>query len=436
MSSHLTLEDRIQIQIKLDTGLSLSQIATDVGKNRSSISREIQKHRTSSNIGAVGRVSNRCVHRRTCKQTSICQDKPDCTRHCAACNLCNTVCEQFQEEHCEKLNRVPYVCNGCTERTKCTLRKFFYDAKDADGAYRDMLSGCREGFNMTTGDLKQIDKIVSPLIQNGQSIHHIYVNNADSLTVGERTIQRMMHENVLTASVLDQPRVCMLKPRKGNKQERKIDKNCRIGRTFEDFNAYILSNPNVPYVEMDSVIGRKGGKVLLTMIFPSSELMIAFLRDANTAQSANDCIDMLYERLGGQDYRSLFSVLLTDNGSEFSNPTAMEYAPDGSLRSRVFFCNPMASYQKPHVERNHELLRRILPKGTTFDSLSQEDVNLALSHINSYSRASVGDKTPFQVFAFQYGHELAERLLHLLCLKEIPPNEIILKPRLLQKRQT
>lgn len=434
MSSHLTLEDRIQIQIKLDTGLSLSQIATDVGKNRSSISREIQKHRTSSNIGTAGRVSNRCVRRRTCKRTSICPDKPDCMRHCAACNLCNTVCEQFQEEHCEKLNRVPYVCNGCTERTKCTLRKFFYDAKEADRAYRDMLSGCREGFNMTTGELRQIDKIVSPLIQNGQSIHHIYVNNANSLTVGERTIQRMMHENILTASILDQPRVCMLKPRKGNKQERKIDKNCRIGRTFEDFNNYIRSNPNVPYVEMDSVIGRTGGKVLLTMIFPSSELMLAFLRDTNTAQSANDCIDMLYNRLGGQDYRSLFPVLLTDNGSEFSNPTAMEYAPDGSLRSRVFFCNPMASYQKPHVERNHELLRRILPKGTSFDSLSQEDVNLALSHINSYSRASIGDKTPFQIFAFQYGNALAERLLHLLCLKEIPPNEIVLRPRLLQKK--
>jgi len=433
MSSHLTLEDRIQIQIKLDTGLSLSQIARDVGKNRSTISREILKHRIPSNIGAVGRISNRCIHRRTCKQTTLCPDMPDCMRHCAACKLCNTVCSQFQEEHCEKLSQVPYVCNGCAERTKCTLRKCFYDAKDADGAYRDMLSGCREGFNLTTGELKLIDEIVSPLIQNGQSIHHLYVNNADSLTVGERTIQRMMHENLLTASVLDQPRVCMLKPRKGNKQERKIDKNCRIGRTFEDFNIYIQTNPNVPYVEMDSVIGRKGGKVLLTMIFPSSELMLAFLRDANTAQSANACIERLYEQLGRQDYCTLFPILLTDNGSEFSDPTAMEYAPDGSLRSRVFFCNPMASYQKPHVERNHELLRRILPKRTSFDNLTQEDIDLALSHINSYGRASIGDKTPYQIFTFQHGQELAGRLLRLLCLKEIPPNEIILKPRLLQK---
>lgn len=433
MSSHLTLDDRIQIQVKLAEGSSLSQIAKDLSKNRATISREILKHRQQSDIGAYGRVSNRCQFRKNCKITSICMDMPDCLRHCAGCHRCNSVCDQYQEEQCERLNTAPYVCNGCPDRPKCTLRKMFYDAKIAEKDYRSMLTACREGFNMTTGELKKLNEMVSPLIKNGLSIHNIYVNNADQLTVGERSIQRLMHADMLTATIMDQPRVCGLKPRKGQKKERKIDKACRIGRTIEDFKKFISEHPNLSVVEMDSVIGRVGGKVLLTLIFPSSELMLAFLRDNNTAQSACGCINHLYDLLGSKDYCSLFPVLLTDNGSEFSDPTAMEFSEDGIQRSHIFYCNPMASYEKPHVERNHEFIRRILPKGTSFDNITQDDINLILSHINSYGRPSLGDKSPFQVFAFQYGKEFAEQLLRLLCLKEISPNEIVLKPKLLRK---
>lgn len=433
MPSHLSLDDRIQIQLLLDNGSAISQIAKNLGKDRSTISREIQKHRQKSDMGAFGYVSNRCLSRRSCKLFGLCPDKPDCTRRCASCSLCNNFCPQFQEEHCSRLESTPYVCNGCTERRKCTLRKFFYDAKTADRDYRNMLSGCREGFNLSTGELQSIDATVSPLIKNGQSVHNIYINNADSLAVGERTIQRLLHSNMLTASILDQPRVCMLKPRKSGKRERKIDKACRVGRTYEDFCKFMTDHPAVHEVEMDSVIGRIGGKVLLTLIFPSSELMLAFLRERNTAQSVIERISFLYEHLGSKNFHYLFPVLLTDNGSEFSDPIAIEQAPDRTERTRIFYCDAMASYQKPHVERNHEFIRRILPKGSSFDDLTQEDINLLLSHINSYARASLGDKSPFQVFAYQYGRELTDNLLRLLCLKEIPANEIMLKPKLLRK---
>ena len=177
----------------------------------------------------------------------------------------------------------------------------------------------------------------------------------------------------------------------------------------------MTDHPAVHEVEMDSVIGRIGGKVLLTLIFPSSELMLAFLRERNTAQSVIERISFLYEHLGSKNFHYLFPVLLTDNGSEFSDPIAIEQAPDRTERTRIFYCDAMASYQKPHVERNHEFIRRILPKGSSFDDLTQEDINLLLSHINSYARASLGDKSPFQVFAYQYGRELTDNLLRLLC---------------------
>ncbi|MEF9973805.1 MAG: hypothetical protein RR893_07725, partial [Clostridia bacterium] len=89
----------------------------------------------------------------------------------------------------------------------------------------------------------------------------------------------------------------------------------------------------------------------------------------NTAKTVIDSIAKLYEGLGHDDFCKLFPVILTDNGSEFSHPSALEFAPDGRRRTQIFYCDPMASYQKPQVERNHEFIRTVLPKGTSFDSL-------------------------------------------------------------------
>ena len=170
-----------------------------------------------------------------------------------------------------------------------------------------------------------------------------------------------------------------------------------------------------------------GGKVLLTLLFRDSGLLLAFLRDRNDSQSVIDAFSLLWERAGPDLFRRLFPVLLTDNGSEFSNPRALEYAPDGTLRSRLFYCDPCASWQKGRVERNHELLRSVLPRGSSFDGLTQAHINTMLSHINSYSRPALNDKAPFDLFAFTYGGDLLTRL----GIQRIPADRIVLKPWLL-----
>ena len=186
---------------------------------------------------------------------------------------------------------------------------------------------------------------------------------------------------------------------------------------------------DISYVEVDSVIGRVGGKVLLTIHFKSCDLMLAFLRDRNTSQSVIDIFDYLYGLLGHSCFKKLLGVVLTDNGSEFTNPKALEFDTQGSQRTKVFYCDPYASFQKPNVELNHEFLRRILPKGYPFDHLIQEDVNIMMSHINSYSREKFGDKSPIEVFQTLYGADILEKL----SIFQIPPNEILLKPTLLKK---
>ena len=321
------------------------------------------------------------------------------------------------------------MCNSCPEEHLCVLRKKYYFHNPAHQNYRKILVETREGVNISEDELIQLDEFISPLILKGQSVHHIVVNNKDEFSVSEKSLYRYVADGLLKARNIDMPRVCRLKPRSSKPLEHKVDSACRIGRTYDEYKTYLSKNNDIFAVEMDSVIGRIGGKVLLTLMFKSCDLMLAFIRDRNTSQSVIDVFNWLYEILEVDLFSKMLPVLLGDNGSEFSNPTAIEFDSEGNRRTKVFYCDPRASFQKPNVELNHEFIRKVLPKGSSFDNLEQRDINLMMSHINSYSRAKLNDKSPHESFAFFYGQGILEKLGLML----IPPNEIVLKPSLLKK---
>ena len=424
---HLTDADRLEIEHGLRHRLSIKKIAAKIGKHHSTLAREIQARSIASDKGAFGRLTNRCVCRRSCDRRQLCEDRPDCVKRCSACRLCNAMCPEFKEEVCTKLAAPPYVCNGCQEEPRCVLRKRYYLHRPAHQNYRNLLVRPREGANIAEDELCALDALVSPLIRQGQSVHHILTNHPDRFDLNEKTLYRYIAAGLLRAKNGDMPRVCSLKPRSRKPVEHKIDTKCRLGRTYDEFLAFTAAAPDTRVVEMDSVIGRIGGKVLLTLLFRDCGLMLAFLRDRNDSQSVIDVFATLWEMAGPDLFRRLFPVLLTDNGSEFSNPLALENAPDGTPRTRLFYCDPCASWQKGRLERNHEFLRLVLPRGTSFDGLTQADVAKVLSHLNSYSRPALNDKAPFDLFAFTYG----VNLLTQLGIQRIPADRIVLKPSLL-----
>ena len=427
-NKHLTDLERLELEHALRQRTSLKKIAAKLDKHHSTLSREILSRRVASDKGAFGRITNRCVRRTDCDRRQLCLDKPDCVRRCASCPLCNGRCPDYREDVCAQLAHSPYVCNGCKDESKCVLRKQYYLHTPAHRNYRDVLIHARSGANITEGELLGLDALVSPLVKRGQSIHHILANNPDRFDLHEKTVYRYVAGGLLSAKNGDLPRVCMLKPRARKSVEHKVDTKCRIGRTYADYQAFVAAAPDVRTVEMDSVIGRKGGKVLLTLMFNGCGLMLAFLRDRNDSQSVIDVFARLWTRAGSDLFQRLCPVLLTDNGSEFSNPKALELDGEGRLRTRVFYCDPCASYQKGRVERNHEFIRMVLPKGTSFDDLAQADIDQTMSHVNSYSRPTLQDKSPCELFAFLYGADL----LGQLNIHRIPPNEILLKPRLIR----
>lgn len=427
-NKHLTDAERLQIEQWLKYRISIKQIALKLSKSTSTISREIRSRATTSDKYAPYRIHNRCMKRESCQRRYLCDDKLNCTKRCSTCNLCNKLCEDYQEQFCYKLCKPPYVCNGCTDEHQCVLRKKYYLHRKAHEAYREILVESRVGANITEDELLVLDEIVSPLVMRGQSVHHIVAHNPDQFEVSEKSIYRYVAGGLLKARNIDMPRVCRTKLRKSKPVEHKVDIGCRIGRTYTEFLAFAETS-GVPVVEMDSVIGRIGGKVLLTMIFKSCDFMVAFLRDRNTSQSVIDIFNSMYESLGTDLFKALFPVILTDNGSEFSNPKALEYDTQGNRRTRLYYCDPCASFQKPNVELNHEFIRKVLPKGRSFDDLTQMDISLMMSHINSYSREKLNDKSPFDMFGFIYGYDVLEKL----DIRRIPANEILLKPSLLKK---
>jgi IS30 family transposase len=280
---------------------------------------------------------------------------------------------------------------------------------------------------LTPAELEQTDHIVSPLIRKGQSIHHIYLSHRDELFCSEKTLYTLIDSSLLTVRNLDLPRKPQRKlPRR--KREFKIDRGCRCNRTFEDYLALLADRPDTPATLMDSVVPcREGSKVLLTLFWPQAQFLLVFLRDFNTAHSVAEIFDHLDTLLGREAFRRLFPVVLTDNGSEFSDPSTLEH--DG--RTRVFYCDPLQSNQKSPIERAHEFIRAVLPKGSSFDDLTPELCRLLCSHINSYRRDSLQGKSPNDAFAWLYGEEILSKLE----IQKIDPDDVTLTPRLLKQLQ-
>jgi IS30 family transposase len=421
---HLTLQDRRNIELLLNAKKTFAEIADILSKNKSTISREIRAHVEYSKVGGHGFNYNSCKNRYKCQKTWICStcNSPKKYKFCHRCALCNLHCPDFEKEICPRHIKPPYVCNGCGKRSYCTLEKKLYIGNNAHDEYRLLLCESRKGLSYTEEEILRLDRLISPLIRQGQSPHHVYVTNNDSLMASERTIYRLIDSRILSAMNMDLPRKLRFKGRR-KKKEFKVDKKCRIGRDYACFLKFMKENPDTPVTQLDSVEGRKGGKVLLTIHFVKCEMMLAFLRDANTAKSVSDVFDFLYRELGNTVFEKIFRVCLADNGSEFSNPTAIEFEPmDGVRRTKVFYCDPNAPYQKGSAERNHEFIRCFIPKGTDLGQYSQDDISLMMNHINSYSRESLGNKSPYDVFRFFYG----DKLLTLLGCTTIPAREITL----------
>ena len=434
MAKFLSYEDRLEIESSLKAHMTFTEIGRKLGRDRTTITKEVRNYSVEQDTGYSVFPHNTCKYRKGCRRKKVC-GTTDCKHPLVSIckqreSICNRYCEQYEEEVCMHRFKPPYACNGCREVKKCTLTKTVYDALEAHRQATEKISQSRSGILSTEGEIARLNEILVPLVKQGQSIHQIYLNHKDELMCSEKTLYNYVDGCLFDIRNIDLPRKVKYRPRY-KKPELKVDRGCRVGRNYHDYEVYMEKHPDTAVVQMDSVIGSKGGKVLLTIYFVNVSLMLGFLREANTSQSVIDIYDGLYQKLGASDFTRLFPVILTDNGSEFSNPKKIENGPEerGFQRTRIYYCNPSAPYQKAEIEVGHEFIRRIVPKGKSFDELTQEDVERMMNHINSYRRKKLNGKSPYEAFSFYYGEELAQKL----GCQKVTAGDINLTPGLLKK---
>lgn len=430
--SHLSFEERYEIAEGLEAGFSIHKIAKKLGRSDSSIAREIKRNRISVRTDRV----IACTKEMSCKVQHGCGDET-CKKLCLRCfPFCHSFdCPEYVQVQCKRITGAPFCCNGCkmeeVEKKICRFPKFKYSPKNADYSYMDRLRSSRRGIAMTPEQMRDLDELVSPLLLQGQSIQAIYMEHREEIPCSERTLYNYVDGQYLTARNLDMPRKVRFKTRYKHSEGNKRNKDpFTFGRTYTDFKAYVASLDYEPsIVEMDCVIGSEGGKVLLTLLFRKTKLMIAYLLPRKTQECVINALNSLCEAIGIEMFQKYFEIILTDRGTEFSNPYALECDNNGEIKTKVFYCDPYCSWQKGALERNHEFIRYVLPKGQTFDNLTQEDITLLMIHINNYPRKDLNEKSPYELAALL----LDNKVLRVLHYHKIRPDDVILKPWLLKR---
>lgn len=426
---HMNQDNRVVIEKGLDNSEPLSGIAERIGKDPTTIAKEIKKHRVFQEHNKFNESPFRCANVKDCHKKHVCGSYLACKRECHRCNRCHTYCKDYQpfDYHCSKTDRAPFVCNGCKKKSACRLDKYYYRATTAQRQYKTVLVESRTGLNITEKELEALDSIVSPLVLQGQSIYMILQNHPE-IAQSEKTLYNYIASGALSVGNLDLPKKVKYKPRKSNDSEID-DSGIYEGRTYKDFQSYIKEFPDTKITETDTVLGCEGSKkVLLTLHYCAPDFMMAFLLDSKEAANVTAIFDAINKAIGTYLFCKTMPLILTDRGSEFKRPDALECGTDNVLRTSIYYCDPLASWQKPHCEKNHEYIRKICPKGKSFDRLTQKDVNLMMSHINSSCRESLGGLTPFDLAKRMLPYEL----LDFFKLKEIPADEVILTPDLLK----
>lgn len=429
--SRLTLSERIAIESGIYEHLKLSEIAKRIFKSPETVSREIRKNRTL--VTGYKPFGKDCNFASECKTKGLCR-KAGCTKRCVTCKEydCREMCTRYSNKPCKNLSRPPYVCNVCTNRRKCKSDRAYYIAQQADAMSRRRYSESRSKIQTRGKELEKLDETITPLILKGQPITHIWAEHGEELGISQRTLYRYADQGILSFGNIDLRRKVGYRPRRKKKEpsEGFLNQEFRKNRSYDDYLEYMEKHPDTTVVQMDTVKGcREQGKRLLTLHFCDTNMMLIFLMRDGKADTVVEQFDRLTSLLGLEEFKKVFPVILTDNGSEFKHTKEMETTDDGKKRTRIFYCDPQASWQKPKIEKNHEFIRYVLPKGKSLNPYTQEDMTLLANNINSTRRKLLGGKSPYEVIT----NNSVFNLMKLMGLHKIPADEVNLTPSLLKR---
>lgn len=415
---HLTVQERIIIEKGIENGSTKAAIALTIGKDKSTVGKEIKKHRELVHKSSY---KINCANMKNCSHNHVCDN-----------------CADFKPFTCNRRDRSPVACNGCSKYTYCRYDKYRYKADFSHKKYREDLVDSRTGINMSYEECKAMADIIVPLIKAGHSPYHIVTNHPE-LNISEKTLYNYIENGIFREFGLLDIDLRIKTKRKitkkaSNKYKKREDKKYLNGRTYDDFINYTAENKNLSVVEMDTVYNNGStGPFMQTFKFLDYSFMFIVYQEEKTAKSMVEGVDLLEKILGEDLFSEEVAIIKTDRGSEFCDAEGFEKEENESRRTRIFYCDPMASGQKGSLENNHKEIRYICPKENDLKDLglnSQEKANLIVSHINSQSKEHLKGKSPLEVMEFM--NPALYQKFKDFGIERINKDNIVLKPYLLK----
>lgn len=415
---HLTVQERIIIEKGIENGSTKAAIALTIGKDKSTVGKEIKKHRELVHKSSY---KINCANMKNCSHNHVCDN-----------------CADFKPFTCNRRDRSPGACNGCSKYTYCRYDKYRYKADFSHKKYREDLVDSRTGINMSYEECKAMADIIVPLIKAGHSPYQIVTNHPE-LNISEKTLYNYIENGIFREFGLLDIDLRIKTKRKitkkaSNKYKKREDKKYLNGRTYDDFINYTAENKNLSVVEMDTVYNNGStGPFMQTFKFLDYSFMFIVYQEEKTAKSMVEGVDLLEKILGEDLFSEEVAIIKTDRGSEFCDAEGFEKEENESRRTRIFYCDPMASGQKGSLENNHKEIRYICPKENDLKDLglnSQEKANLIVSHINSQSKEHLKGKSPLEVMKFM--NPALYQKFKDFGIERINKDNIVLKPYLLK----
>lgn len=415
---HLTVQERIIIEKGIENGSTKAAIALTIGKDKSTVGKGIKKHRELVHKSSY---KINCANMKNCSHNHVCDN-----------------CADFKPFTCNRRDRSPGACNGCSKYTHCRYDKYRYKADFSHKKYREDLVDSRTGINMSYEECKAMADIIVPLIKAGHSPYHIVTNHPE-LNISEKTLYNYIENGIFREFGLLDIDLRIKTKRKitkkaSNKYKKREDKKYLNGRTYDDFINYTAENKNLSVVEMDTVYNNGStGPFMQTFKFLDYSFMFIVYQEEKTAKSMVEGVDLLEKILGEDLFSEEVAIIKSDRGSEFCDAEGFEKEENESRRTRIFYCDPMASGQKGSLENNHKEIRYICPKENDLKDLglnSQEKANLIVSHINSQSKEHLKGKSPLEVMEFM--NPALYQKFKDFGIERINKDNIVLKPYLLK----
>lgn len=415
---HLTVQERIIIEKGIENGSTKAAIALTIGKDKSTVGKGIKKHRELVHKSSY---KINCANMKNCSHNHVCDN-----------------CADFKPFTCNRRDRSPGACNGCSKYTHCRYDKYRYKADFSHKKYREDLVDSRTGINMSYEECKAMADIIVPLIKAGHSPYHIVTNHPE-LNISEKTLYNYIENGIFREFGLLDIDLRIKTKRKitkkaSNKYKKREDKKYLNGRTYDDFINYTAENKNLSVVEMDTVYNNGStGPFMQTFKFLDYSFMFIVYQEEKTAKSMVEGVDLLEKILGEDLFSEEVAIIKTDRGSEFCDAEGFEKEENESRRTRIFYCDPMASGQKGSLENNHKEIRYICLKENDLKDLglnSQEKANLIVSHINSQSKEHLKGKSPLEVMEFM--NPALYQKFKDFGIERINKDNIVLKPYLLK----